>query len=936
MSSGFVAAGKQKTPYGCFFRVYKEELSTDALNLKKTNGGPMDLDKKDMKVPESLEVILRSGQSLKVRPIRPDDKKMLETFFCKLSPRTRYLRFQYAKDRITDEELRYFTEVTPPSRYAYVALSGTDDAERIVAVGRWDILPDAKKAEVAFTVEDNSQHGGIGTILLEELAKSALVYGIRFFVARVLTENERMVKVLSESGFKTTQKLDAGVYEITIDLATQEEHEKRQAGREHTARSAGVRKVLNPKRVAVIGASRDAESVGGAIFRNLLRDGFAGVVFPVNPNADSIAGVLCYRSVTEIPSDIDVAVIVVPAARVIEAVDECGKKGVHGLVIISAGFGEAGPEGVERERILREKALSYGMRVIGPNCLGILNNNPDVRLNATFSPVTPPSGNLSIGSQSGALGLALLDHAKAINLGIAHFVSFGNRMDISTDDLLEYWEDDVNTDVIVLYQESFGDPRKFGRIARRVSHKKPVIAVKAGRSAVGAKAASSHTGALAASDVAVDALFRHSGVIRVTTIEEMFNAAEVLTHQPLPKSANVAILTNAGGPGVLAADACESMGLKVPPLSEDTQKRLREFLPNSAAVLNPVDMIATAPPQSFKRSLQIILEDPGIDSVIVIYIPPMVTKPQDVARSVDEALRGYVGGKPVITCFMMSQSTMEGLRRETGLRPFTFPENAVQALSLAYSYAKYKEMDEGSVVRFPSIDSDMARKNAGINRKGWLMPEKALGLLADYGIPAAAAICAQTPFEAVSAAASIGFPVAMKVRSASIVHKSDIGGIAVGLKNKAEVEAAFASISSRVGSAGLKDQMEGVIVQPMARGGTEMIVGMSLDPVFGPLVMMGFGGTQVELMKDVAFSIHPLHDVDPERMLAQIKCAPLLRGWRGRPPGDVKALYDALLRFSALIEDFPEIEQIEINPLIVLDEGQGCVAVDARAYVRLL
>lgn len=895
----------------------------------------MAVDEKDVKTPESLEVILRSGHSLKVRPIRPDDKKRLEAFFYRLSPRTRYLRFQYAKDHITDEELRYFTEVVPPSRYAYVALTGEGEAERIVAVGRWDRLPDPKRAEVAFAVEDNSQHGGIGTILLEELAKAASSHGIRSFVARVLPENERMAMVLSESGFKTNQRLADGVYEITIDLTAQEEHEKRQAGREHTARSAGVRKVLYPKRVAVIGASRDPESVGGAIFRNLLRDGFAGIVFPVNPRADSIAGVMCYKSVAEIPSEIDVAVIVVPAIKVIEAVDECGRKGVKGLVIISAGFGEAGPDGIARERVLREKALSYGMRVIGPNCLGILNNNPDVRLNATFSPVTPPPGNLSIGTQSGALGLALLDHAKAINLGIAHFVSFGNRMDISTDDLLEFWEDDENTDVIVLYQESFGDPRKFGRIARRVSHKKPIIAVKAGRSAVGAKAASSHTGALAASDVAVDALFRHSGVIRVTTIEEMFNAAEVLTHQPLPKGANVAILTNAGGPGVLAADACESMGLKVPPLSEDTQKRLREFLPESAAVANPVDMIATAPPESFKRSLKIILEDPSIDSVIVIYIPPMVTKPQDVARSVDEALRGYVGGKPVITCFMMSQTTMEGLRKETGLRPFTFPENAVQALSIAYSYARYKELPEGSVVKFPSVDGEKARKDAGVNKKGWLMPEKALGLLAGYGIPTAAAIAADTPGEAVSAAASIGFPVALKVRSSGIVHKSDIGGIAVGLKDKAEVEAAFGSISSRVEAAGLKGQMEGVIVQPMAKGGTEMIVGMSLDPVFGPLVMMGFGGTQVELIKDVAFSIHPLREFDPERMLAQIKCAPLLRGWRGKPPGDVRALFDALLRFSALIEDFPEIEQIEINPLIVLDEGQGCVAVDARVYVRL-
>ena len=886
--------------------------------------------------PESIEVILRTGHSLKLRPIRPEDKQKLKDFFYRLSPRTRYLRFQYAKEHITDEELKYFTEVTPPARYAYVAAIGEAKREHIVAVARWDQLADKKTAEVAFTVQDNIQLHGIGTLLLEELAKAALGYNITVFRAQVLDENTRMLEVFDESGFRFKKTFTEGVFHYVMDLKEQEEYEKRQAIREHIARSEGVRKLLNPKRVAIVGASRSPESVGGALFRNMLRDGFKGVVFPVNPKTDSIAGVLSYPTVLDIPVDIDLAVVVVPAEHIPAVVDQCAEKGIGTLVVISAGFGESGPEGKERERMLREKILSYGMRVVGPNCLGVLNNSPDVRLNATFSPVIAPSGNLSIGSQSGALGLALLDHAKSIDLGISSFVSFGNRIDIATDDLLEYWEDDKNTDVIVLYQESFGNPRKFGRIAKRISHKKPIIAVKAGRSLVGARAATSHTGALAASDVAVDALFRQAGVIRVTTIEEMFNAAQVLTHQPLPKGPRVGILTNAGGPGVLAADACEGFGLKVTPLSEETQSKLREFLPKAAAVTNPVDMIATAPPAAFKRSLEVMLEDPDLDSIILIYIPPLVTKPEDIASAVNAALKDYKGEKPVVTCFMMSQATMEGIRRDTNLRPFVFPEDAVQALSLAYSYSQYKYRAEGSPVRFPELDRDAIRKSVFKDgaRRGWMMPEAALDLLRLYGIKAVETRIAMDADEAAKVAGNIGFPVVMKVRSQRIVHKTDVGGIAVGLRNAEEVRKAFNDIQLKIEQAGLLDDMDGVIIQPMLKGGQEMIVGMSVDPLFGPLIMTGLGGIEVELLKDVSFAIHPLNDIEPERMLTQLKSFPLLKGYRGRPPRDIASLSETILRFSALIEDFPELETIEINPLMVFAEDQGCAAVDARVYLR--
>ncbi|MBI5563176.1 MAG: GNAT family N-acetyltransferase, partial [Deltaproteobacteria bacterium] len=414
-----------------------------------------------------IEGVLRDGKSVKLREIRPEDKKRLEEFFYRLSARARYYRFQYAKDRITEAELKYFTEVTPPGRNAIVALTGDGTDERIMAVGRWDVLEDGETAEIAVTVEDNIQLRGIGTILLEELAAAAARYRVTRFAARVLAENTRMLEVFEESGFLVSKKLEDGVWAITIDLKAQAEYDERQAHREHVARSAGVRKIMSPQRVAVIGASRSPESVGGAVFRNLLKDGFNGVVFPVNPKAASIAGVLAYPTVLDVPGDIDVGVIVVPAEHVLGAVEQCAKKGANGVVIISAGFSEAGKDGAERERALIDKCLAYGLRVIGPNCLGAMNNSGGVKFNATFSPVTPPEGGLSIGSQSGALGLALLDHARSINLGIKDFVSIGNRIDISNNDLLEFWEDDPMTRVIVLYLESFGNPRKFGRIARR-------------------------------------------------------------------------------------------------------------------------------------------------------------------------------------------------------------------------------------------------------------------------------------------------------------------------------------------------------------------------------------------------------------------------------------------------------------------------------------
>ena len=888
--------------------------------------------------PSIIRVILRDGQSLKVRPITTADKEKLKDLFYRLSPQTRYLRFGYMKSSISEQELDYFTVMNPPDTYAYVALTGEGGAERIVGVGRWFLSPDGRTAEIAFVVEDTIQVRGIGTALLEQLAEAAAKYRIKRFIARVLPENTRMLEVFEESGFSITKRIHEDAYELIIDLEEQQEYSKRQAYREHIAGSAGVRRIFYPRSVAVIGASRDPERVGGKVFRNLLFAGFSGVIFPVNPKTTSVGGVLSYPTVEHIPGDVDLAVIVVPAAQVLEVIDQCARKGVIGVIVISAGFSESGPEGSERQRLLREKALAYGMRVIGPNCLGIMNTDPETSLNAAMAGLMPPRGSVSISSHSGALGIALLDYVKSNNLGIAHFASIGNRIDVSSNDLLEFWEDDDNTRVILLYLETFGNPRRFSRIARRITRKKPIIAVKAGRSVVGGRAATSHTGALAGSDIAVDALFRQAGVIRVNTIEEMFNAAKNLAHQPLPKGPRLAILTNAGGPGILAVDAAIGYGLSVPPLSEETRQRLAQFLPKEASLINPVDMIASATGEQFGKALAVILEDPSIDAAIVINIP--VRPYQEVVSGIQYELAGYKGEKPVVACFMMSGTNTVGiyLTPDCLIPVYMFPEDAVQAFFHSYTYSRYKTLEAGTVPVFPEAAETKARKylepSGVLKSGGWLLPETALGLLKEYGIPAPETKTAFSAEEAGKAALEIGFPVVMKLRSITVTHKTDVHGVLLGLNSEDEVVQGYKEIKTRLEAAGQVGQMEGVILQPLVKGGEEIILGMSLDPVFGPLVMVGLGGIQVELMKDVAFSIHPLTDIDPDYMFSQLKGLPLLQGWRGSQPRDLDALREVILRFSALIEDLPEIAAVEINPLMVFDRGKGTMAVDARILFR--
>jgi len=716
------------------------------------------------------------------------------------------------------------------------------------------------------------------------------------------------------------------------------------------AASGAFEALFRPRSVAVIGASRERGTIGAEIFHNLITHGFQGVVYPVNPKAAAVQSVQAYPSIEAVPGPVDLAMIVVPAAAALGVLDACGRAGVRAAVVISAGFKETGEEGAVRERALVACARGHGMRLIGPNCLGVLNTEPAVRLDATFSPTYPPAGRVAFSSQSGALGLAILEYATELHLGISQFVSVGNKADVSSNDLIEFWERDPGTDLILLYLESFGNPRRFTRIARRVGRRKPIIAVKSGRTRAGVRAAASHTGSLAGSDAAVEALFQQSGVIRTDTIEELFDVAILLAHQPIPRGGRVGIVTNAGGPGIMASDACESHGLEIAALSDDTVAALRAFLPREASVRNPVDMIASASAENFERTVRLVAGDPAIDALLVIYVPPVVTQPLEIAQAIvrgsaaatrDAATRGE-GPKPVLSCFLGSHGVPEGLRslHEGQIPSYAFPESAAIALARAVRYGRWRAEPEGTVRRFEVnregaagvLAAARTRADAGANV--WLSPEETRTLLAAYGLASPPAMVTHDAEQAVAAARAIGYPVVLKLVSSTITHKSDVGGVALDLRNDTDVREAYRGLVERLSALGWRDQMQGALIQPMLREGLEAIVGMTHDASFGPLIMFGLGGVNVELLKDVAFRVQPLTDRDARELVRSVRGFPLLGGWRGSPPGDVEAVEEALLRVSQLAGDHPEVVEMDLNPLRVLPPGRGCLVIDARIAVR--
>jgi acetyl coenzyme A synthetase (ADP forming)-like protein len=862
---------------------------------------------------QPLDVILRDGTTLRLRSPSPEDADALLEFFRGLSQQSLYRRFHGLP--VVDEHL-VEPLIQADGREAGALIGCVGDS--VVAVANFARLRDPTAAEVAFAVADEYQRRGIGTRLLEQLAALAGGLGIDRFLATVLPDNRQMLGVFAAVGFEVTRDAAGGEVELTFPIAPTERYLEHVESRDHEAVVASLRPFFEPSTVAVVGASPRRGSIGGELFRNVLDADFTGAAYPVNRGGESVAGVRGYATIDEIPDAIDLAVVCLPGEHVLAAAEEALRKGVRALCVISAGFAEIGSEGVERQERLLALVRAHGARMIGPNCLGIASAGP--RLNATFARKAPRWGSIGFSSQSGALGLALIEAADARGIGLSAFVSIGNKADVSSNDLLERFEADEETNLIALYLESFGNPRKFARIARRVSRSKPILALKSGRTSAGAKAAGSHTAALTSSDAAAAALFHQAGVIRAETLEELVDVSVLLSKQPLPRGRRVAVLTNAGGLGILAADACDAAGLELPTLAGETAARLAELLPGEASLANPVDMLGSATAAAYERVLPIVLEDPAVDAVLVLFVPPVTATADEVALAVVRVADG--ADKPVLAAVMDSQGIPTALVH-AGVAAFTHPESAARALGRAATRAEWLRRPAGIVPELGGIDGAAARRVVldALERGPdvWLEADEARALLVAYGIPVVEQRVASSPEEAARAAAELGFPVVAKTALAG-VHKTETGGVALGLETEAEVREA----AERIGG--------GILVQPMVRGSAELLAGLVQDELFGPLVALGPGGVLAELIGQAGLRIAPLTDVDARELVLEGKTGALVRGYRGKPPADADAVIDLIHRLSALGEDLPEVAELDLNPVLVGPDA--CVAVDARVRVR--
>jgi acetate---CoA ligase (ADP-forming) len=872
-------------------------------------------------VADAVDVILRDGRTLRLRPPRREDAEALLAFFRSLSERSLYLRF-HGYSRLDARLVEPLLEPDWVERGALLGALADEDGEQVVAVANYVRLRDPAVAEAAFAVADAHQRRGIGTRLLERLAARGSEVGIERFVAEVLANNRDMLGVFEAVGFALTRELEGGEVEVQFPIAPTERYRERVEERDHTAVTTSLRPFFEPRSVAVIGASRRRGSIGGELFRNILAGDFAAAAYPVNRDGEPVAGVRAYASIEEIPDHVDLAVISLPAAAVLAAAEQALRKGVRALVVISAGFAEVGHEGVERQERLLALVRAHGARLIGPNCLGIAVAGPS--LNATFAATSAPSGNIGFSSQSGALGLALLEAADARGLGLSAFVSIGNKADVSSNDLLEWWEEDPSTDVVLLYLESFGNPRRFGRLARRVARRKPILALKSGTTATGQRAASSHTAALAGSEAAVEALFHQAGVIRATSLEELIDVAALLSSQPEPQGRRVAVLTNAGGLGILCADACEAAGLELLELSTETREAVAALLSPEASVANPVDMLGGATEATYAEALPLLLADTNVDAAIVLFVPTVTATADEVAAAVVDASAGADTGKPVLAVVMTSSGIPAALRQRGGhVAAFSYPESAARALGRAAARAEWLRRPHGSVPVLEGIDRQRGERivehglTAGDGT--WLGPAETRELLRAYGVAVVEERLAESPDEAAAAARELGFPVVVKT-AAPGAHKTESGGVALDLADEEAVRAA----AERIGGP--------VLVQPMIQDGAELLAGLVQDPVFGPLVAFGPGGVLAELIGEAGFRIAPLTDVDAEELVTSGRAGRLVRGFRGAPAADVAALADLMQRLARLGEDLPAVAELDLNP--VLARPDGYVAVDARVRIR--
>ena len=701
--------------------------------------------------------------------------------------------------------------------------------------------------------------------------------------------------------------------------------------------SSNLDKIMKPKSIAVIGASTKEHTIGSDLMKRLQEYKFNGKIYPVNPKGGIIEGLQAYTSVLEIPGEVDLAIIVVNAKFVLDTIDQCHEKGIKGLCIITAGFKETGAEGAEAEKQLLAKVREYGMRCVGPNCLGVVNTHPDIRMDGCFAESLPERGNIGFVSQSGALGGGILNILKDLNLGFAQFISIGNQADVNAETAMEYWENEDDVEQILLYMESIQNPANFRNLASRISKKKPILALKAGRSAAGASAASSHTGSLAGADKAANALLQQSGVIREYSLKNLFATAKVFANCPIPKGDRVAIITNSGGPGIMATDAVCEYGMQMAKISDATKEKLRSFLPSAASVKNPIDMIASAPIEHYKQTLETVIADENVDMIMVIYLPFLGLKDIDVAKAVME-IKAQYPHKPVIGVFMTKNEFFTKLSdMKVNMPFFMYAEEAADGFNRLNQQRLWMERPQGKV---PCYDVDKAKvekiiKAALAEGRDQLTTLESIDVLQAYGIRACKYGLATNEEEVVTLGNSIGYPVVMKMTSKTTSHKTDVGGVRVNIQSEEQLRAEYKDLIEKLTEKGLIEGLEGVIIQEMVKGNREMVCGIATDPQYGPMMMFGLGGVFVEALKDVTFRIAPLTDQDAKEMVKSVKAYKLLQGARGTKPADMDQIEETLLRLSQLVNDFKFIDELDINPLLISEKTGEGIAVDGRIKVRM-
>jgi acyl-CoA synthetase (NDP forming)/GNAT superfamily N-acetyltransferase len=871
--------------------------------------------------------LLTDGSTVLIRAAGPADAEAVRAMHAALSPDNLYLRFFSLSPHSAESEAGRVCREPGPDHAALLAWLGG----RLVGVASHEPTPKPGIAEVAFAVPDDMHGRGIATLLLEHLVSIGREQGMRAFVAEALPENRPMLRVFADAGLPVHRQMADGVVELTFPIPAGEDGRTMDgyldsvAVRESRADVASLRPLLQPATVAVIGAGRRRGTVGREILRNIVTGGFTGTVYPVNPRATSMEGLHCLASVDDLPERVDLAVLAVPPAAVVNTAERCGRRGVRSLVVVTSGLGERGPD-------LLAACRRYGMRMVGPNCFGVAV--PPLGLDATFAAAHPAPGAAGLVVQSGGIGISLLEHLSSLGIGVSSFASVGDKYDVSSNDMLTWWEQDGQTKLAVLYVESFGSPRKFARTARRVGHRMPVITVVGGRSAAGRSAAASHTAAAATPLVTQEALFGQAGIIAVPGLGELVEVAALLAAQPLPAGNRVAIVTNAGGAGVLAADACGDHGLAVPALAPATRRRLAGLLPPGAAVKNPVDTTAAVGQDAFRACLEEVAADDGIDAILAVTVPTAIA---DLCQAVCAAQVA----KPLAAAALEQRETVRPMRcagHQGGpadvpavIPCYAFPEGAARALGHAASYHAWRGRQRGQVPEFGGLRTADAKACVTAFLRahpdgGWLPQDAIRELLGCYQIPIVPATLAGSEREAVQAAAGFGGPVVLKAEAAGLVHKTEAGAVKLGLRGEQEVRAAYAELAAAFGS-----RLTGVLVEPMLSGGVEVLAGVVQEAVFGPLVVFGLGGVATEVLGDHAARLTPLTDADADDLIHGVHAAPLLFGHRGTAPVDTAALADLLLRVSRLADDLPEVAELDLNPVIATQDGAQ--AVDARIRV---